>query len=452
MYSHSKNQLGLQVHLPPYKNTLSRTPKTAMTRDISPPPSKRQKLSPNAGTTSAQTSPLPPPSQVPPEPPTKGTLRLFSWNVNGINPFLQSQTQKTLTSYFETSQARNSEGASRSSDPPASLRHVLRRHHWPSILFLQEVKIAPEDAKTQDAVRRAVNRRLPSEDTRNETKGPLYDVYFKLPTDRINARGLGVTGKVYGIASIVRSDLAADCGVTVAHRTVDWDNEGRVSVIEMTTPESSAETIPSSTISRIAFFNIYAVNGTSSPYKHSRTGAVVGTRHDRKLGLQRHLMEECVKLEKEGWHIVLAGDFNVAPRRIDGWPKLRTWPYQHVLNRQDFLEKLMGEANPGQASKAQDTKSKRPVLPDVPSNEQAVAVQHFEGIDVWRRANPTSLRFTYFPRGRAWGSSCDRVDYVLASKKLWDAGRVTAAGILDNEVDRGPSDHVPIWVDIRLTD
>jgi exonuclease III len=64
--------------------------------------------------------------------------------------------------------------------------------------------------------------------------------------------------------------------------------------------------------------------------------------------------------------------------------------------------------------------------------------------------NPDLRRFTYYPRSRPWGSSCDRVDYMIASKRLWDTGRVTAAGMLDSEAGRGPSDHVPIWVDINV--
>lgn len=304
--------------------------------------------------------------------------------------------------------------------PPASLRDFLRRHRWPAVLFLQEVKIANTDKKTQEAVQKAVNDRSASE----SLKGPTYEVYFNLPTDRFNARGLRGSGKVYGVCSIIRTDLSTTLDITPKVRMIDWDKEGRVSTVEISSQSRQMF---------LAIFNIYAVNGTDNPYHDPLTGAMKGTRHDRKLEFHKLLMQECLTLEKAGWNVVLAGDMNVAPAQIDGHPNLRTFPHQHVLNRIDFLQKFLQPE--GQSS--DDITS--------PKREKS-----WQGVDVWRAMNHDTRRYTYYPRSREWGSSCDRIDYVIASKKLWDMDCIPAAGILDNEAERGPSDHVPIWLDITL--
>jgi hypothetical protein len=146
-------------------------------------------------------------------------VRIFSWNINGITPFLQ----KPITSYFQTSKTTSD----KTSIPPASLRGFLQRHNWPAILFLQEVKIATKDTKTQDAVRTAINIRSPSE---RGPPRPSYEAHFTLPDDPHNARGLRGNGKVYGVCSIIRSDLSSKFD-NMKVRTVDWDREGRVSVV-----------------------------------------------------------------------------------------------------------------------------------------------------------------------------------------------------------------------------
>lgn len=325
-------------------------------------------------------------------------MRIFSWNVNGITPFLQ----KSITSFFKTSPKA---GPFDSEIPPASLRGFLRRHHWPAMLLLQEVKIATKDTKTRDAVRVAINTPTPS-----NVSEPTYEAHFTLPNDPYNAKGLRGSGKVYGVCSILRSDLHDNYNVNV--RTVDWDNEGRFSVVELTTPDS-----------KFAVFNIYAVNGTDNPYRDPKTGAQKGTRHGRKLAIHDLLAKECKRLEEQDWHVLLGGDMNVAPDARDGYPKLRSFPQQHTINRADFHEKLLHSKG---------------------------SKQGFGGIDVWRRMHADERRYTYYSRGREWGTSCDRVDYFIAGRKLWEAGLVTDSGILDSEAERGPSDHVPIWIDVAF--
>ncbi|KAJ4368536.1 hypothetical protein N0V86_009441 [Didymella sp. IMI 355093] len=364
-----------------------------MDRDISPPPAKRRK----AVQVTPPTSPHPPPSKLA-GPPNPEAMRIFSWNLNGITPFLQ----KSITSYLTSSAKRS---APKDVIPPASLRDFLRRHHWPAMLLLQEVKIATKDTKTQDAVRAAVNASLSS-----NSSEPAYEAHFTLPNDPYNARGLRGSGKVYGVCSILRRDVREKCDVRI--RTVDWDSEGRISVVELTTPES-----------KCAVFNIYAVNGTDNPYRDPKTGVQKGTRHDRKLAVHKMLAEECQKLEEQGWQVLLGGDMNVAPDARDGYPRLRTSPQQHTINRTDFHARLLQNKEDGEG---------------------------FRGIDVWRRMHGDERRYTYYSRGREWGTSCDRVDYFIAGRKLWDAGIVKDSGILDSEAERGPSDHVPIWIDVAF--
>lgn len=371
-----------------------------MNRDISPPPAKRRKVAKDS-TPAAPIQIATPPEPLPPL--GANSIRIFSWNINGITPFLQ----KSITSFFPASTPKDP----KASMPPASLRAFLHRHTWPTILFLQEVKIASTDTKTQDAVKAAINSKLPSE---HSDSGPTYEAHFTLPTDPHNARGLRGNGKIYGICTISRTDLKLKYNVKV--RTVDWDFEGRISVLEITSSSSSSKL-------KLAIFNIYAVNGTENDYRDPKTGVVQGTRHDRKLTIHRLLMQECMCLEATDWTVLLAGDMNVAPDARDGYPKLRTFPKQHTINRADFHEKILeGTGNS----------------------------TGLNGVDVWRKMHGNERRYTYFPRGREWGTSCDRVDYVVAGRGAWEKGMVRGSGILDSEGERGPSDHCPVWVDVCL--
>jgi exonuclease III len=135
-------------------------------------------------------------------------------------------------------------------------------------------------------------------------------------------------------------------------------------------------------------------------------------------------MQECMDLEASGWDVLLAGDMNVAPDFRDGHPKLRTFPQQHSINRTDFHRRLL-ESKDGEK-------------------------KGLNGVDVWRRMHGEERRYTYYSRGREWGTSCDRVDYFIAGRRAWDEGMIKATGIMDSEGERGPSDHCPIWADIEL--
>jgi exonuclease III len=182
------------------------------------------------------------------------------------------------------------------------------------------------------------------------------------------------------LCSIIRSVLSLKFNNTKVW-TVDWNREGRVSVVELDSPAL-----------KLFLFNIYAVNGTDKPYRDPSTGAVAGTRHDRKLAFHALLMRECKALEASGREVLIAGDINVAPDVRDGYPKLRTFPPQHVINRTDFLSKFLGRGEG--------------------------AEDGMNGVDVWRKMHEDERRYTYFSRAREWGSSCDRVDYVIVSRRL----------------------------------
>jgi exonuclease III len=478
---------------------------------ISPPPLKRKRntsqstsdIDTSAATQQARLNQL-----------MSGALRIYSWNVNGITPFIQRYGQKQIVEFFKPSIGPSSARKRRrigdndvttdsdsdehgqqptindedpSKEGPASLRKVLRRFAWPHILFLQEVKIKPGDEKAVKAVKLAVND---TADTRyaqvikswspaRESHpgideegtavqkladgGPEYEVRFNLPADPHNARGFG--GRVYGVAAIIRKDFMTRHVKKI--RGVDWDREGRVQVIETgdmclsgesrqlnadkatsrsqlladTEREGLKTATSSQPTAKLAIFNIYAVNGTSNPYHSTHTGAVVGTRHDRKLAFHTDLLQEATRLESEGFQVIIAGDLNVARSKIDGYPNLRTSPYQHVVNREDFNTKFFsgGEINctPSVSSYRRGD-----------SNQLHKVCRGFDGLDTFRHVHGNERKYSYYPRTRPWGSSCDRVDLILASRTL--DRFLAAAGICDSPRDRGPSDHCPVWVEIGV--
>jgi exonuclease III len=303
-----------------------------------------------------------------------GQVRIFSWNVNGAGPLLQ----KTLS--FETSSL-------------TPLRAFLKRHQWPDLLCLQEVKISPKDPATQRQLQHAANQGQVGDE-------PTYNLELSLPRDKYNATGFG--GKVHGVASLLRHDFACRT------RRPDWDLEGRVLIHEHETGT--------------VVINGYWVNGTNNPYRDTTTGQITGTRHDHKLRFHANMLEETRNYELKGQHVVLVGDMNIAPAEVDGHPHLRTSPVQHVKNRADFNSRFF-------------------------SDETGM-----RGIDVFRHIHGKKRKYTYHPRGIVWGSSCDRVDLIVVSRTLvGDLGAVLGADICDSSAERGHSDHVPLWVSLDLS-
>ena len=352
---------------------------------ISPPPLKRARVSLPLTSSSV-------------EPPSIGkkishdaaVLRLFSWNINGITPFLSAETPR-ITNYFSSASTKLDKGSGRF--PTASLRDCLRRWEWPHVVCLQEVKIASSDLKTQAAVRRSVNTLLDGEVDEDITR-PLYDACFCLPQDKHNATGFG--GKMYGVCTLVKRGFK-----DTNFKTVQWDLEGRVLIYE----------IPSL---QVAAINVYAVNGTDYDYRDSKTGKVIGTRHSRKREFHTLLADEVRKYELNGWLVVLAGDINVSRTKNDSFPQLRMGE-EHVRNRVDFEEKFM------------------------------VQLGMF---DTYRFSNNETRKYTYRPPNKPWGAGGDRVDMILATRGL--ECRISKADILDTETERGPSDHVPHFVELNI--
>lgn len=171
------------------------------------------------------------------------------------------------------------------------------------------------------------------------------------------------------------------------------------------------------------------VNGTDLPYKNE-TGQIDGTRHDRKLRVHSLLQAECRALESEGKRVILAGDMNIARTPQDGHPSLRTLPKQHCLNRADFERRFFHVSGSQMAATR--------LLEDEKETGHGLDM-----IDTFRDLHKTRAGYTYYPRGKPFGSSCDRVDMILASRTLLE--QLAAAGMHATPLDRGSSDHVPLY-------
>ncbi|MCJ1336619.1 hypothetical protein MMC09_001897 [Bachmanniomyces sp. S44760] len=321
-------------------------------------------------------------------------LRIFSWNINGISTFLQP----SISSFFPPS---GSHSHSSQQQDARNLHACLGRWKWPQIVCLQEVKIARKDIKTQAALSHAVAGK------HRDPKEHRYSAIFSLPRDPHNARGLKGNGKIYGVCTLLRSDFCRQEGIDVdGHdiREVDWDLEGRVLIVEMP-------------LRKLAVINVYAVNGTENPYRNPGTGEIIGNRHHRKRDFHTCLKREVEAYEGRGWKVVVAGDMNVARAREDGFPGIRLGK-DHAISRADFETKFMNEGG-GLGMK-----------------------------DTFREVHRDERRYSYRPRGMIWGESCDRVDTILLSKGF-EKSALAEADILDDELERGPSDHCPLYVTLK---
>lgn len=338
-------------------------------RPVSPPPVKRKF---RAGHVSDAVTE----SHVPHLPGVDASqLAIFSWNVNGVGPFFQKQLRFAAALTTE----------------PGPLRAVLKRHGWPQIFCLQEVKIRNGDEVTQRRLGSAANFGA-------SDKEPLYEAIFNLPRDKYNATGFG--GKVHGVCSLIRSDFIPEIEATTRP---DWDLEGRFLVHELRCG--------------LVVINGYWVNGTFAPYRNSQTGLPDGDRHGLKLRYHAKVLKEVLAYQASGKDVVLVGDMNVARDYIDGHPNLRTDPIQHVHNREDFNDKFFKDPN------------------------------GMRGIDVFRHLHAKEKRYSYYNRNRKWGESADRVDLIIASRRVVeDRKAVTSCDICDTQKDAGHSDHVPLFI------
>lgn len=335
-------------------------------RSVSPPPAKKTARVSSGSETHLESA------EVPERP---GQLKIVSWNVNGTRPFLQKQISF----------------ASVSASP---LRSVLRRHGWPSVLCLQEVKIASKDLASQRQLQHAANDKAnPDEVT--------YEAVYSLPRDKYNATGFG--GKVHGVASLIRKDVLLHI---ISTRLPSWDLEGRILIHEFDTC--------------LVLINGYWVNGTDHPHR-DQEGRIDGTRHDLKLRYHQYILDEVLRYEKAGKVVVLVGDMNVAKERVDGYPNLRVSPVQHVHNRADFNSKFfLDEAG-------------------------------IRAVDLFRHFHGQKKKYTWHSTNAPHGRVCDRVDYILASRELVERyNGIADTDICDNAADKCHSDHVPLWVMIDM--
>ncbi|KAK7734695.1 hypothetical protein SLS53_007799 [Cytospora paraplurivora] len=403
-----------------------------------------------------------------------------------------------ITSFFKPIPEHQKKRAGRHDDPSGGfppaystsgntstsspLRAFLARHQWPEVILLQEMKISPTDQKTPRALLSAINNSSgPDDPSLPET---TYTLDVNRPRDKYNAKGFG--GKLYGVGTILRQDFSRQHVASVRH--AEWDLEGRVTIVELRRPPRHDDVddddddndhrssgrpphAPESDNNHtkpLALINIYAVNGTSAPYKSPGTGRVVGTRHDHKLAFHARLRDECLALERRGFAVVMAGDLNVARGRLDGHPNLRTWPAQHSVNRADFNRKFFGDednrraaaftgldtdvgTSTGTGNDAGVVGTGRAGNGGTEEEKEEEGEKRFDGVDVFRALRGGARKYTYHPRVDGdWGSSCDRVDLIIVSRGLYEAGRVVDTDILDTPQERGTSDHVPLWVTVTL--
>ncbi|KAL8685066.1 MAG: hypothetical protein Q9218_007995 [Villophora microphyllina] len=364
---------------------------------LSPPPLKRRRISrrrASSSTSSPQISLIP---RTPRPEPHSGSkpaiLRVYSWNINGIAPYLDQQ--RPITKFFPTTSS-NSTSKSTNTPHPHSFRACFRRWSFPHIVCLQEVKVAPSDTSSQSSVRRIINTALNEDDPTNSSNR-LYDAHFNLPRDKYNATGFG--GKVYGVCTLIRRNLAPSTSIKIP----DWDLEGRVHILELRKYGT-------------VVFNVYAVNGTTNPYRSPESGKVIGDRHMRKRQLHEELRDECVRYEARGWHTVIAGDINISQTPLDSYPQLRMGK-EHQVNRAHFKECFLKAKEGGLGMR-----------------------------DSFRQVRGQERKYSYRPPGRKWGEGMDRVDLILVGRGV----ELKGADILDTEADRGTSDHVPLWVEVEV--
>lgn len=343
-------------------------------------------------------------------------FEILSWNVDGITHLLP-KTQKSITSFFNKSarkQTPETDDEDEDGSAEAPLGNFLRRHDFPQVVCLQEVKISSKDEKTRKAVGKAANG----------VEEPGYRAWFALPKDKFNATGWG--GKVYGVCTLIRDDVP---GLMKETRGVEWDLEGRVLVSEFVFGSGAEERT-------LVVVNGYWPNGTMNVWRDSGSGFVKGTRHDMKRRFHELVLKDVLEWQGKGWEVVLIGDMNIARSPLDGHPDIRLGA-EHVHNRRVFNEKFI-EGEDG-----------------------------MKGVDSWRWLHGKKPGYSYHgEKAEDWGASCDRVDLGIVSpglavvdrgeegheegKAKMEEMRLIGAEIWESVQERGGSDHVPISVVLDL--
>lgn len=209
-------------------------------------------------------------------------LRVPSLIVDGIQPLLQL----TITTFLK---AKSNSDRMRTTSPGSSaasplLRIYLERWKYFQIIFLEEVKIARRDVKTQQSVPQAV-KPAPTIDARATEPG--YGVYLSLQRQKQTGNEFG--GEICSVCTLARRDLlVSQEGEPENVRKVACDLEGHVLVLALPRIEPLV-------------LHLYAVNGAvnrtnnpyRNPYRNPHTGKAIGTGHDDNEKLHRGLKSDC---------------------------------------------------------------------------------------------------------------------------------------------------------------
>jgi exodeoxyribonuclease-3 len=138
---------------------------------------------------------------------------------------------------------------------------------------------------------------------------------------------------------------------------------------------------------------------------------------DYKLAWFERFNDYAKTLVNDGWHTVLAGDFNVVPTNADIY-NAGTWRFDAVLQPETraAFERLMSQG----------------------------------WVDATRRMHPHERIYTFWVNEQAFRRNAGfRMDFLLLSPAL-------AQHLVGTDVDtshRGkdrPSDHAPVWVEVRV--
>lgn len=159
--------------------------------------------------------------------------------------------------------------------------------------------------------------------------------------------------------------------------------------------------------------------------------------------MHKLLAAECRALQADSFGVVLAGDLNIARAPIDGYPDLRTFPRQHCVNRADFEHHFFGKQVEAAPEPDREHDNHREHGQGLSKDDEGNIDAGLAMIDTFRHLHPAEKAYTYYPRGKAFGESCDRVDMILISATL--QGNLTEAGMHETPRERGSSDHVPLY-------
>lgn len=120
---------------------------------------------------------------------------VLSSNINGIQAFLPPATAP-ITSFFKPVSQEPKPNQTEQTAFSNPLRSFLKRHHWPEILFLQEIKMSPADQKTPASMLSTVNTSLGKDDAPSSVRRSLRLTLFPLTVWMFSGRCIGRRGNI----------------------------------------------------------------------------------------------------------------------------------------------------------------------------------------------------------------------------------------------------------------